>query len=128
MRKLTVTALFLGALFCAKAQSIKIIKMCGEPQTVVNFVEVDAYSQVVKQHHTASQCATQEFPKHRLEVGNYEFRDITIPDGEQWFIEIKQAGKVVKKGFLTLNRFDVVLKDDMTILILISPKPKCNCN
>jgi hypothetical protein len=128
MRKLTVTALFLGALFCAKAQSIKIIKTCGEPQTVVNFVEVDAYSQVVKQHHTASQCATQEFPKYRLEVGNYEFRDLVIPDGEQWFIEIKQGNSIVKKGFLSLNHFEVLLKEDMSIAIYISPKPKCNCN
>lgn len=129
MRKLVILAALIAAsMNSVKAQSINVINQCGEKSHIINFAETDAYGIPVQYHRIESHCPKQEFPTFRLGIGNYSFDDLNIPETEQWFCEIKQAGKVVKKGFLTLNRFDVVLKDDMTILILISPKPKCNCN
>lgn len=122
--KLFIAALFAASPFTAKAQSIKIVKTCGEPTTIVQFVQTDAYSNPIKGYSVGSQCVTQEFPNYYLGVGNYEFKNLPIPEYEEWFCEIKEAGKLVKKGFLTRKEFDVVLKEDMTILIIIAPKPQ----
>lgn len=125
MRKLIVTAALLGAMFSAKAQTINVINQCGEKTRIINFTRTDAYSSPLQYYRIASHCVKEEYPTYKLEVGNYEFEDLNVPEYEQWHCEIKKAGKVIRKGFLTLNRFYTIMSEDMTIEIVISPKPQC---
>lgn len=122
-RKILISAAFLtAAVFCAKAQSIRVLNSCYiQPKTFV-FVEADAYSTPIKSYTIKSYCPQLQYPDFKVDnVGNYEFDNLPVSDDEEWNWFIETNGKTTKKGTIKNRQLEVQLGEKDRLTIMISP-------
>ena len=129
MFKISILVGLLVVAIGAQAQSIRVFNQCREKSRAFTFAQVDAYSNTIKNHTIGSWCPTQDNPKFRLEVGNYEFRDMPVREGEEWTWFVEKEGKTVRKGIVGKDRrFWTMVGYDERLTIVIAEKFDCNCS
>ena len=130
MRKLIIISIaVLAIIFSAKAQSIRVLNSCYiEPKTFI-FNETDAYGKKLKSYTIESYCPQKQFPSYRVNVGNYEFKNLPISENEEWSWFIERNGKTFKKG-TDKDLFWIQLgeNDRLTILIYSTQSDNTSAN